>query len=336
MTLTAPHQLPGHLCQSPSTLVRVSERYPMRINPHCLSLIQSVDDPIAKQLLPDTRELEDDQADPDPLKEESQAPVPQIIHRYPHRVIFLVSNQCPVYCRFCMRKRRLVQDAQVPPDAIRQGIQYIRQSPHLNEVILSGGDPFMLPDGQLLDILQTLHFMPHIRILRIHTRIPNVWPERITRDTAAELSAFHPLYINIHFNHPDEITTEAEHACATLANAGIPLGSQTVMLKGVNDDADTLHRLFHRLLEIRVKPYYVHQLDRVPGTAHFRVPIEKALALMQDLRKSISGQAMPHFMVDLPEGGGKVELLPETCLDRHENKWILKNFDNQPFSYPIK
>jgi lysine 2,3-aminomutase len=295
----------------------------MRINPHYLSLIQAADDPIAKQVLPDARELDDHRSDPDPLNEESQAPVTQIIHRYPHRVIFLVSDQCPAYCRFCMRKRRLARQTRLSPDAIRRGIEYIRQTPQINEVILSGGDPFMLSDSQLLHILKTVRHIAHVRILRIHTRIPNSWPGRITPGLAAALSGFHPLYINIHFNHPDEISPPARQACTMLADAGIPLGSQTVMLQGVNDRVDILHRLFQTLLEIRVRPYYVHQLDRVPGTAHFRVPIDKALNLMQDLRQSLSGQAMPHFMVDLPGGGGKVELIRNTCPAEGDRQGIL-------------
>jgi lysine 2,3-aminomutase len=336
MILTDPHQLPAQLRTSPNRLKRITEQFPMRINTHYLSLISSMDDPIAKQVLPDARELEDHLADPDPLKEESQAPVAQIIHRYPHRVILLVSNQCPVYCRFCMRKRRLINQAQVSPHAIGQGIEYIRKTPQINEVVLSGGDPLMLSDSRLGYILKTLHNMAHVRILRIHTRIPNSWPQRITAKLAAALSAFHPLYINIHFNHPDEISPAAMQACTMLADAGIPLGSQTVMLQGVNDQVDILHRLFQTLLEIRVRPYYVHQLDRVPGTAHFRVPIDKALDLMQDLRKSLSGQAMPHFMVDLPGGGGKVELIRDTCPAGDDGQWVLNSFDNRRFVYSIE
>ncbi len=335
MILTSPLQLPAHLCANPDILKRVTEHFPMRITPHYLSLIQTVDDPIAKQVLPDTRELDDHRSDLDPLKEEDQAPVAQIVHRYPHRAIFLVSQQCPVYCRFCMRKRRITHDAQVTPEAIRQGIGYIRQTPQINEVILSGGDPFMLSDTRLADIFQALRSIPHLSILRMHTRIPNSWPQRITRDTAKALGEFHPLYINIHFNHPNEISPLARQACAMLADAGIPLGSQTVMLRGVNDDAATLHRLFQTLLEIRVRPYYIHQLDRVPGTAHFRVPINRALGLMRELRKTLSGQAMPHFMVDLPGGGGKVEMLHETCLAKNDHQWIVQNFDNRRFTYPL-
>lgn len=335
IAITAPDQLPAHLGVKAQSLEKVSSLFPMRISPHYRAWIQSADDPIAKQVIPDGRELEDLGKDPDPLKEESQAPVPQIVHRYPHRVIFLVSNQCAVYCRFCMRKRRIDKGAQVTPNAIHEGISYIRQNRQITEVILSGGDPFMLDDATLIEILAALRRMPHIRILRIHTRIPNAWPQRITPDTTKALSAFHPLYINIHFNHPQEITPQAKKACALLADAGIPLGSQTVLLRGVNDDAATLLSLFQALLEIRVRPYYLHQLDRVPGTAHFGVPLQKALDLMGALRGILSGQAMPHFMVDLPGGGGKVELLPETCLAKNDTQWIFQNFEGRRFPYPF-
>lgn len=309
---------------------------PMRISPHYLSLMHSADDPLARQVLPDKSELEDQQTEEDPLHEEYQSPVSQVIHRYPHRVIFLVSNQCAVHCCFCMRKRRIAPDRQVPPNALEDGLAYIRKTKEINEVILSGGDPFMLSDSDLLSILGTLRGMDHVRLLRIHTRVPSVWPQRITEDLSRALSALHPLYINIHFNHPDEISSRATEACSLLADAGIPLGSQTVLLRGVNDNVPTLRNLFQRLLEVRVRPYYLHQLDRVPGTAHFQVPLETALGLMGQLRGMLSGQAMPHFMVDLPGGGGKVELLPESCIAKNNQRWVLQNFEGRPFNYAVE
>lgn len=336
MTLTAPNQLPASICCAQQAAQRVAAQFPMRISPHYLELIQGPDDPIARQFVPDVRELADTAAHPDPLHEESQAPVSQIVHRYPHRVIFLVSNQCAVHCRFCMRKRRIDEHAQVPANALREGIDYIRDNPQINEVILSGGDPLMLQDQALEEILRLLHCIPHIRVLRIHTRIPNAWPQRITASLAGRLSRFHPLYINIHFNHPDEITPQARKACARLADAGIPLGSQTVLLRDVNDHPDILIRLFQSLLEIRVRPYYLHQIDRVPGTAHFRVSTEKAIGLMGGLRGKLSGQAMPHLMVDLPGGGGKVELLSDGPVFANEEEWLFRNFEGRLFAYPLK
>ena len=335
MTATAPHQRLQTLCGEQNATARVTADFPMRISEHYLGLIQSPDDPIGKQVLPDARELEDTAINPDPLHEESQSPAAQIIHRYPHRVILLASNQCAVYCRFCMRKRRIDETSQVPPHAVKEGLDYIAAHCEINEVILSGGDPLMLSDDALEEILESLHRIPNVRLLRVHTRVPNAWPQRITPELARLLSGYRPLYVNIHFNHPDEITPQAAQACARMADAGIPLGSQTVLLKGINDDADTLHRLFQGLLEIRVRPYYLHQIDRVPGTAHFRVPLEKATDLIGALRGRLSGLAMPHFMVDLPCGGGKVELLSEGPVSKNNKQWIFRNFEGRLLSYPL-
>jgi len=336
MIAMAPHQLPPTLCAEHAATAIVATKFPMRISDHYLNLIQGPDDPIARQVLPDARELEDTVTDPDPLHEASQSPTAQIIHRYPHRVIFLVSNQCAVYCRFCMRKRRIDETAQVPMDALQEGIGYITTNSRINEVILSGGDPLMLPDKALQEILDPLHRTSHVRLLRVHTRIPNAWPQRITSKLTQILARYHPLYVNIHFNHPDEITPQAIASCARLADAGISLGSQTVLLKGVNDDADTLLRLFQRLLEIRVRPYYLHQIDRVPGTAHFHVPMERALDLIGALRGRLSGLAMPHFMVDLPGGGGKVEMVTDSIASKHEDRWVIQNFRGQCYTYTFR
>ena len=336
MTYTRPDQLPASLCCDRQGAQRVAAQFPMRISSHYIERIQGQGDPIARQVIPDLRELDDSATHPDPLQEESQAPVPQVIHRYPHRVLFLVSNRCAVHCRFCMRKRRFDNTGQVPAAAIGEGIDYIQNTPQINEVILSGGDPFMLSDTALEEILRPLHCIPHVRVLRIHTRIPNALPERITASLAKRLAGFHPLYVNIHFNHPDEITLQARDACARLADAGIPLGSQTVLLRDVNDHPDVLIDLFQALLEIRVRPYYLHQIDRVPGTAHFRVPIEKAVELMGALRGRLSGQAMPHLMVDLPGGGGKVELVDHGHASADEAEWVFRNFEGRRFTYPLR
>ena len=334
MTLTDPDQLPRTLRADRQAVTTVTAHFPMRISAHYLDLIHGADSPIARQMLPDGRELEDTATNPDPLHEESQAPVPQIVHRYPHRVIFLVSNQCAIHCRYCMRKRRIDNVTQVPPHALGEAIDYIEKNPRISEVILSGGDPLMLSNTALEEILERLHRIAHVRLLRVHTRIPNAWPQRITPAVADLLSRFQPLYVNIQFNHPDEINPQAEKACAILADAGIPLGSQTVLLKDVNDHAETLQRLFQSLLEIRVRPYYLHQIDRIPGTAHFRVSMDKAMELMRSLRGKISGLAMPHFMVDLPGGGGKVELLPDMLESKNEGQWVFRNFQGRLFTYP--
>ena len=332
--VTTPEGLPARLLFSPRSRLPVTAAFPMKVNPYYLGLIKRFDDPIGRQVLPDPRELDDESRDADPLCEEKQSPTPLVIHRYPHRVVFLVSNNCAVACRFCMRKRTFGRRAPAPAQAIENGLAYIRGNRSINEVILSGGDPFMLSDDTLVEILKALKAIEHVRILRIHTRVPCVWPARITAALAQRLSAFQPLYINIHFNHPREITPQSTRACALLADAGIALGSQTVLLKDINDDPTILHALFTNLLEIRVRPYYLHQIDRVPGTAHFQVSLEKGLALMDELRGRLSGIAMPHYMVDLP-GGGKVELLSEAIVNKSPGVYHIRNFQGRIRPYAI-
>lgn len=329
-----PGDLPAKLADAATVLQAVADRFPMKINPYLLSLIRSAGDPIGRQVIPSIDELKDNARTEDPLSEEQQAPVPQVIHRYPHRVVFLVSNQCAVHCRFCMRKRRVAGDRQVPQVLVQQGLDYIRSQSRINEVILSGGDPLMLDDGILSSTLKALRDIGHIRLLRIHTRIPSLLPQRVTPELARLLSEVHPLYVNIHFNHPTEITSESVAACRLLADAGICLGSQTVLLKGINDNARVLHELFEELLRIRVRPYYLHQLDRVPGTAHFRVPLHKSLQLMEALRGSLSGMAIPHFMIDLPGGGGKVALTTDRIVRKGPAEWQVRNWQGKTYRYP--
>jgi lysine 2,3-aminomutase len=333
--VTTLRRLPASLCPDPESLEPVARVFPMRITPYFLSLIKHPHDGLARQVVPDPRELSDPCTQADPLAEEEQSPAPLIVHRYPRRVIFLVSDKCAVHCRFCMRKRRVAAPMGVQPRDIEAGLDYIRHRDDINEVILSGGDPLMLADDHLLEILSALRQTPHVRILRIHTRIPSVWPQRITPSLAGRLASGRPLFVNIHFNHPDEITPATEHACALLADAGIPLGAQTVLLQGVNDSPEVLRRLMEALLYIRVKPYYLHQIDRVPGTAHFVVPIQKSLELMADLRGRLSGMAMPHLMIDLPGGGGKLELLPESVIHKGPDYWLVRNFQGQTFRYEL-
>lgn len=334
--ITAPEQLPGGLCDNPAALGPVVKAFPMRVTPYFMSLIKAPRDALARQVIPDPRELQDLCTDSDPLAEEEQSPAPLVVHRYPQRVIFLVSNQCAVYCRFCMRKRRVAKPIHVTPQAVGEGLDYISRHNKINEVVLSGGDPLMLAGDDLMNILSTLQSIRHVQILRIHTRVPCAWPERISRLLAKHLSSFHPLFINIHFNHPDEITDEAARACSLLADAGIPLGAQTVMLRGVNDSQQVLFRLMEGLLRIRVKPYYLHQIDRVSGTAHFQIPLDRSLKLMAGLRGRISGMAMPHFMIDLPGGGGKMELLADSVVGKADGHWLIRNFQGRLFRYPTR
>jgi len=329
-------QLPPVLQVGAAAARKMAAIFPMRVNPYFLGRIRTADDPLGRQVIPCPEEIRDMDRSQDPLCEERQAPVAQVIRRYPGRVVFLVSNQCAVHCRFCMRSRRLAGGLQVPQALLDEGLAYIRSQTRVKEVILSGGDPLMLSDDRLAALLEALRHIGHVRLLRIHTRMPGVLPHRVTAALARRLAAFQPLYMNLHFNHPSEITSESASACAILADAGIVLGSQTVLLKGINDDPGVLLELMERLLEVRVRPYCLHQLDRVPGTAHFQVPVERAIELLDALRGKLSGIGVPHFMIDLPGGGGKVALTPDVIVCRDEKQWLIRNWRGELFAYPLK
>ena len=292
-------------------LQAVIARYPFRLTRHYYNLIRQVNDPLWRQVVPDQRELLDEAQLPDPLNEAALSPVPGLIHRYPDRVVWLVSNECAVYCRFCMRKRTVgcgVGSCRKPRQT--DVLAYIRANPSIRDVILSGGDPLLLDDEELETILASLQQIPHVEMIRIGTRVPVTFPERITPALAALLKRYQPLYINTHFNHPREINPASAAACAVLADAGIPLGNQTVLLKGVNDAPPVMQALNRGLLQLRVKPYYLHQIDLVKGTSHFRTSVRSGLEIMDSLRGHLSGMAVPYYVIDLPEGKGKVPLLP--------------------------
>ncbi len=311
----------------------VSARYPVRISKYYAGLIKRPYDGIWKQCMPDTRELEDISQVPDPLEEKKLSPVPGLIHRYPDRVVLLVSNRCPVYCRFCMRKRLVGSgDAPMGKADLSNALKYIEAHSEIRDVILSGGDPLMLDDTSLSIILAGLRAIPHVAVIRIGTRIPVTLPERITPDLCRLFRKFHPLYINTHFNHPDEITVDSSNACAMLADAGIPLGNQTVLLKGVNDSVEIMRRLLTGLLALRVKPYYLHQIDLVQGTAHFRTSVQTGMKIMRGLRGHISGLAVPHYVIDLPGGKGKVAILPDD-FEVKGNVLQLRTYTGERVSY---
>jgi len=309
--------------------------YPMQIPCYYLSLIKSPGDPLWRQAVPDAAEGKTANMVADPLCETEQSPVPGLIQRYPDRAVFLASNSCALHCRHCMRRRNVGADLQDRSASYQRVLDYIGRTRNLREVILSGGDPFMLSDEVLLDLLVTLKEMPHIKMLRIHTRVPCTWPQRITPGLADRLKRYGPLFINIQFNHPAEITPAAAAACALLADAGIPLGCQSVLLKEVNDDPDTMLQLLRGLLSIRVRPYYLHHPDPVAGTAHFRVPLRKGLAIMSNLRGRISGLGVPQYMLDLPGGGGKIPLLPQYIQEETADRLIVRNFEGKPYEYPL-
>lgn len=314
-------------------LDRVAERYPMRINAYFLNVLRSAGPALAKQVVPDAAELTDQTGFEDPLGEEEDSPVPNLTHRYPDRVLFLVTTECAVYCRFCTRKRKAGKAGIVTDETIEAGLSYIEQHPDVKDVLISGGDPFMLPDDALSRILSRIKSVPHVEIIRIGTRIPGVMPQRVTPELADLLGQANPLFLNLHFNHPDEITDEVRGACALLADAGLSLGSQTVLLRGINDDPDTLERLFRSLLRMRIRPYYLLQADPARGTSHFRTRIETGVEIMRQLRGRISGLAVPAYVVDLPGGGGKVPLLPEYVVRRQPDVWEIRNYEGKKHSY---
>ncbi|MBK5276795.1 MAG: KamA family radical SAM protein [Desulfuromonadales bacterium] len=312
----------------------VASVYPCKVSGYYAGLIGSAGDAIWRQCMPDPRELEDQTQFADPLAEELLSPVPGLIHRYPDRVVLLVSNRCPVYCRFCMRKRHVGSGEDLPleADTLEKAVAYIRSNPSIHDVILSGGDPLMLDDASLHQILSRLRSVPHVKIIRIGTRVPVTLPDRVTSELCNMLKSFHPLYINTHFNHPDEITAASARACGLLADAGIPLGNQTVLLRGVNDDISVMRNLMTGLLGIRVRPYYIHQMDLIKGTAHFRTPVSRGLDIILALRGHISGMAVPHYVIDLPGGKGKVALLPDD-VEREGDLLILKTYQGERVSY---
>ncbi len=313
---------------------RVSKEYPLRITPHYLKLIKKKDDPIWLQVVPDVKELEDEEGIDDPLHEEIDSPVPGLTHRYPDRVLLLVTSVCPVYCRFCTRKRLVGRSSEISEKTIQQGIDYIRNTPRVRDVLLSGGDPLMLSDEKLEWIIGQLRAIPHVEVIRIGTRVPVFLPSRITDKLCNMLKKYHPFYMNIHFNHPDEITPEVAEACNRLADAGIPLGSQTVLLKGINDNPEVMKRLMQRLLTIRVKPYYIYQADLTKGTAHFRTDVEVGLEIIRALRGHTTGFAVPQYVIDAPGGGGKIAILPESVVEMNEKEVVLRNFEGRIFRYP--
>ncbi len=295
---------------------RLIEQYPAGITDYYLSLADpdDPDDPILRQCMPDPRELDDeDIADPDPLAEVRDSPLPGLVHRYPDRVLLIATNRCAVRCRHCLRKRiwAVEQGETLDPGSVEAAVAYLDQHPEVREVLVSGGDPLTLADDYLDHLLSRLRSVPHLEILRIGTRMPVVQPSRITDGLCRMLQSHRPLWVATQFNHPAELTEEARSACARIIDGGIPIVNQTVLLKGINDNADILEALFRGLLTFGVKPYYLFHGDPVRGTLHFRTGVRAGLEIMSILRERLSGLARPAFAVDLPGGEGKVVLTPE-------------------------
>src|SRR5437867_2960179 len=334
-SITKPEELAKHLDVDPDAIADVVAEYPMRITPMWMQLIQERGDAFWRQVVPEPEELTDDSPADDPLHEELDSPVPHLVHRYPDRVLFMVTNQCPIYCRFCTRKRLVGKPGFLKQGELERVIEYLRAHTEVRDIILSGGDPLLLPDHLLERILKALRTVPHLEIIRIGTRVPGSLPERITPELCAMIKQYHPLYMNLHFNHPDELTLEVKAACGRLADAGVPLGAQTVLLKGVNDDPSIMMRLVHQLLLARVKPYYLYQADLTRGTNHLRTTVETGLEIIKALQGHTSGMGVPHFVIDAPGGGGKIPLLPSDYLvSLTPEEAILTNYEGKTYIYP--
>jgi len=311
----------------------LDEFFQARINPYYLGLIRYPGDPIWLQCVPDKIELDDFDAMEDPLMEEAMSPVPNITHRYPDRALFLVTSQCGIYCRFCTRKRKVGDYEKISMKGLESAFKYLEEHTEIRDVILSGGDPLMLTDPMLEKILKRLREIKHIEIIRLGTRMPVVLPQRITAKLCNMIKKYHPVYVNTHFNHPWEITEESSRACELLADNGIPVGNQMVIMKNINDDPDIVKELVQKLLKIRVRPYYMYMADETKGANHFRTSIDTGLKISEALRGYTSGLAIPHFVIDAPGGGGKIPLLPNYVLHMDEEKIILRNYQNKVYSY---
>ncbi|MBN2280666.1 MAG: KamA family radical SAM protein [Candidatus Marinimicrobia bacterium] len=319
-----------------------TRKLPLRITPYYASLLsgKSIKSALSRTVIPDMRELLISPGEEsDPLHEEAMCPVNNLIHRYPDRVLMVSTGFCATYCRYCTRSHMVLKDKKhFGIKAWEKSIEYIRNNPAVRDVVVSGGDPLTLPETHIEFLLSSLRAIPHIEIIRIGTKVPMVLPQRITNGLVKMLKKYHPLFMSIHCTHPDEITPEVVEAVNRLADAGIVMGSQTVLLQGVNDDVVTIKELMHRLLKIRIRPYYLYQCDPIPGSAHFRTPISKGLEIIKGLRGFTSGYAIPHYVIDTPGGGGKIPLLPEYYQGREGDYILMKNYEGNLFKYydPIR
>ena len=310
----------------------------MAITPHFFSLIDRNDPncPLRIQVIPRAEEMDyapNEMADP--CGEDKTMVAPGLVHRYPDRVLFLITDRCAAYCRYCTRSRLVsgVGEQELEVD-FAEALAYLRRHPEIRDVLLSGGDPLLFSDQRLYNLLKEIRSIPHIEIVRLGSRVPIFLPQRITPELCAMLKEFHPLWINIHTNHPKELTSEVKAALGRLADAGIPMGNQSVLLKGVNDSAEVLKTLFQKLIQCRVRPYYLYQCDLIQGTSHLRVPISTGLELMDQIRGFTTGFAVPQYVVDGPGGGGKIPLNPEYIVGRTGDRVILRNYKGDIYEYP--
>ena len=318
-------------------VVRTLETLRMAITPYYFSLIDMNSDrcPIRKQAIPTIQEIHQSDADLlDPLHEDEDSPVPGLTHRYPDRVLLLITDMCSMYCRHCTRRRFAgSSDDAMPMDRIDKAIEYIAKTPQVRDVLLSGGDALLVSDKKLESIIKKLREIPHVEIIRIGSRTPVVLPQRITPELCNMLKKYHPIWLNTHFNHPQEVTPEAKKACEMLADAGVPLGNQTVLLRGINDSVPVMKRLVHDLVMMRVRPYYIYQCDLSMGLEHFRTPVSKGIEIIEGLRGHTSGYCVPTFVIDAPGGGGKTPVMPQYVISETPDKIILRNYEGVITTY---
>ena len=316
----------------------VAHTFPMAISPYYLSLVEepTPSDPIFRQCVPQPEELLSPPfCVPDPLQEEEHSPVPGLVHRYPDRALSMVSSTCAMYCRHCTRKRLAgVKEEVISADVLSQQVGYLREHPEIDDVIISGGDPLTMSSARLEDVLRSFRSVPSVKLIRIGTRVPVTLPMRVSDELAAVIAKYHPVWVCTHFNHPREVTPEAQRACEALLRAGIPVMNQTVLLRGVNDTSKTLAELFKALIAMRVRPYYLFQCDLVRGVEHFRTPLRCGIDIMQELRGRISGIACPQFIVDAPNGGGKIPVGPDYIVSSSPTETVFRSCGGQHVTYP--
>ncbi len=319
-------------------LQKVIDKYPMAITPYYATLIGRADmsDPVFRMSVPNAQELCDPSSlSEDPLEEHEDMPVPGLVHRYRDRALLIATTMCSMYCRHCTRKRIAgTRESAISSRRLRQVVEYLYAHPEISDVIVSGGDPLTMSDANLEAVLSALRSVPTVQVIRIGTRVPVVLPMRITDELVAMLKKYHPLWINTHFNHPNELSEQARAACAKLADAGIPLGNQTVLLRGVNDNPQVIEQLCRGLIRMRVRPYYLYQCDLVRGVEHFRTSVRKGIEIMEYLRGRVSGIAIPTFVVDAPHGGGKIPVLPNYVVSMSPTHTVLRNYEGMLVNYP--
>ncbi len=319
-------------------LTDVIKKYPLAITPYYASLIQRPDtsDPIFQMCVPQPEELfSPSWLSEDPLEENEDMPVPGLVHRYPDRALVIVTTTCASYCRHCTRKRIAgTRECTISARRLQQVTDYLLAHPEISDVIISGGDPLTMPTDAIEAVLSSIHSVESVQVIRVGTRVPVVLPMRITAELVEMLRKYHPLWINTHFNHPNELTPESADACNRLADAGIPLGNQTVLLRGVNDSAQIIEQLCRGLIRMRVRPYYLYQCDLVRGVEHFRTPLSQGIEIIEYMRGRVSGIAIPSFIVDTPHGGGKIPIMPNYIVSMSPTHTVLRNYEGLMVNYP--